>query len=174
MGFHHVALATRHTRATHRFYTEAMGFELVKSNVGKTPAGGWAKHFFYDTGGHGLIAFWEIHDDSEVKPEWSSDISGGCGLPPWVNHLAFEAHCEDQYQGALARWNETGHDVVEVDHGFCKSLYTRDPNGITVEWCITTVPFGEADQKKALEDLENPRPALEPDPTVRVHRAAAS
>ena len=30
MGFHHVALATHDTAATHRFYTEVMGFELVK------------------------------------------------------------------------------------------------------------------------------------------------
>ncbi|MBW2315675.1 MAG: VOC family protein [Deltaproteobacteria bacterium] len=113
MGFHHVAFASRDTQATHRFYTEAMGFELVKTNTGKTPAGGWAKHFFYDTGGGSLIAFWEIHDDAQVKPDWSSDISGGCGLPPWVNHLAFEAHTEEQYQAALVRWNDNGQDVAE-------------------------------------------------------------
>ena len=66
MGFHHVAFASKDTQATHRFYTESMGFELVKTVTGKTPAGGWAKHFFYDTGGNGLIAFWEIHDDAQV------------------------------------------------------------------------------------------------------------
>jgi catechol 2,3-dioxygenase-like lactoylglutathione lyase family enzyme len=171
MGFHHLAFASRDTQATHRFYTESMGFELVKTNVGKTPAGGWAKHFFYDTGGHGLIAFWEIHDDDEVRPDWSSDVSRGCGLPPWVNHVAFEAETEHRFQAALARWNEHGHDVVEIDHGFCKSLYTTDPNGITVEWCITTAPFTEADKKKAAEDLADPKPAFEPEPPIRVHRA---
>ncbi|MFM2078795.1 MAG: hypothetical protein RJA49_2685, partial [Actinomycetota bacterium] len=30
MGFHHVALATHDPAATHRFYTEVMGFHLVK------------------------------------------------------------------------------------------------------------------------------------------------
>ena len=174
MGFHHLAFASRDTDATHRFYTEAMGFELVKTNVGTTPAGGWAKHFFYDTGGHGLIAFWEIHDDAEVKPEWSSDISRGCGLPPWVNHLAFEAHTEEQYQAALVRWNENGQDVAEVNHGFCKSLYTSDPNGITVEWCITLEPFTEADKLKAAEDLQNPQPQLQPAPPIEIHRARSS
>ena len=33
MGFHHVAIATRDLDATHRFYTEAMGFELVQVDV---------------------------------------------------------------------------------------------------------------------------------------------
>ena len=172
MGIHHIAFASRDTEATHRFYSESMGFELVKTNVAKTPAGGWAKHLFYDTGGGSLLAFWEIHDDAHVKPDWSSDISRGCGLPPWVNHLAFEATSEEGYQAALARWLEHGHDVAEVDHVFCKSLYTADPNGITVEWCITTQPFTEADKKKAAEDLANPKPEFEPEAEVRVHRAA--
>src|SRR5215468_11723354 len=44
MGFHHVAIATRDLAATHRFYTEAMGFELAKVVAGKSPEGGWAKH----------------------------------------------------------------------------------------------------------------------------------
>ena len=43
----------RQIDATHRFYTEAMGFELVKTVVAPTPEGGWAKHVFYDTGGDG-------------------------------------------------------------------------------------------------------------------------
>ena len=63
MGFHHVALATADLAATHTFYTEAMGFELVKAVVAPTDApGGWAKHVFYDTGGDGMIAFWDLHD----------------------------------------------------------------------------------------------------------------
>ena len=65
MAFHHVALATRDLDATHRFYTEAMGFTLVKVVVGADRrTGGWAKHLFYDTGGDGLIAFWDLHDDA--------------------------------------------------------------------------------------------------------------
>ena len=36
MGIHHMAFATRDAEATHRFYSEAMGFELVKVEVGKT------------------------------------------------------------------------------------------------------------------------------------------
>jgi hydroxymethylpyrimidine pyrophosphatase-like HAD family hydrolase len=67
MAFHHLALATNDMAATHRFYTEAMGFELVKTVVAPTPSGkGWAKHVFYDTGGDGMIAFWDLHDERVV------------------------------------------------------------------------------------------------------------
>ena len=32
MGVHHMAFGTRDIHATHRFYTEAMGFELQEYN----------------------------------------------------------------------------------------------------------------------------------------------
>ena len=46
MGVHHVAYATADLDATHRFYTEIMGFSLVKTVSAPTPQGGWAKHLF--------------------------------------------------------------------------------------------------------------------------------
>ncbi len=86
MAFHHVALATRDIDATHRFYTEVMGFTLVKAVVAPTPNGGWARHVFYDTG-DGMIAFWDLHDPKMV--DFDPAISTGLGLEPWVNHIAF-------------------------------------------------------------------------------------
>ena len=41
MGFHHVAVTTRNVAATHAFYTEAMGFDLVKVEAAATDGGGW-------------------------------------------------------------------------------------------------------------------------------------
>ena len=73
MGFHHVAIATRDLQATHRFYSEAMGFELAKVVAGKSPEGGWAKHAFYRTPGGDLIAFWDLHD-AGLPEDWSPAI----------------------------------------------------------------------------------------------------
>ena len=90
MGFHHVAVATRDLAATHDFYTNVMGFELVKVVAAPTPGskdGGWAKHVFYETGSTGMIAFWELHDSRFEN--YSTDLNKGIGLPEWVNHLAF-------------------------------------------------------------------------------------
>jgi len=60
MPFHHVAITTRDLDATHRFYTEAMGFELVKVEAAPTTESGWARHLFYDTGNGELFAVWDI------------------------------------------------------------------------------------------------------------------
>ena len=98
MGFHHVALATRDTAATHAFYTEVMGFRLAKVVASPTPNDtGWSKHFFYDTGSKGMIAFWEIHDP-EIGEDFPTDLNKSIGLPWWVNHLAFDAPTRDDLE----------------------------------------------------------------------------
>ena len=172
MGFHHVAIATRDLETTHRFYTEAMGFTLVKVVVGPTgaPNGGWAKHLFYDTGGNGLFAVWELHDDT-IPADHGTAISTGLGLPEWVNHIAFDAADVDDLAARTRRWQEHGIDVVELDHEWCRSIYASDPNGVLVEFCCTTRAFTEAETSDAERLLADPAPALEPMATMTIHEA---
>lgn len=161
MGVHHMAFATKDAKATHDFYTAAMGFELVKVEVARSKTG-FMKHLFYSTGSahEGLIAFWDIHD-AKIGDAWSADISRGLGLPPGMNHLAFSASDLDDIERRRNRWLASGHDVVEIDHGWCTSIYTEDPNGIVVEFCVLTQPFSDEDKKRALELLADADPQAE-------------
>lgn len=172
MAFHHVALATTDLEASHRFYTEAMGFTLVKTVVAPTgsPSGGWAKHLFYDTGGGGVFALWDIHDDS-VPREFDPAISRGLGLPEWVNHIAFDSPDLEDLASRTTRWQKYGIDVVELDHEFCRSIYATDPNGVLVEFCCTTTDFTEADVDEAQILRLDPEPPLGPMPTITIHEA---
>ena len=187
MGYHHIAFATRDSEATHRFYTDVMGFTLVKTNVGPTPGthGGWSKHFFYDTstadsdaggagragGGSdsGMIAFWEIHD-SEIGADFEVNINATAGLPGWVNHYAFDAPTAADLERHRERWRGHGHTVVEIDHDFCRSIYITDPNGNMVEFCHTTRDFTPEERANAVAILHDPTPAMEPhEPRITVH-----
>jgi catechol 2,3-dioxygenase-like lactoylglutathione lyase family enzyme len=173
MGVHHLAFATRDAEANHRFYTEAMGFELIKVEVGKTE-GGWAKHLFYGTGSarDQLIAFWDLHDPS-LPERWSPAISKGQGLPVWVNHLAFSAEDRGDLARRRDRWLANGHDVMEIDHDWCVSIYTEDPNGILVEFCTLTRDFTDEDRKRALALLREPNPPIRTEsPPPRIFKAA--
>jgi catechol 2,3-dioxygenase-like lactoylglutathione lyase family enzyme len=170
MGFHHVAVATRDLGATHRFYRDAMGFRLVKVVVAPTPTGGWAKHLFYDTGGNGMFAVWELHDET-IGQTFPTAISAGLGLPEWVNHIAFDASDLETLAACTRRWQEQGIDVVELDHGWCRSIYATDPNGILVEFCCTTRPFTDDEVARAHELLEASAPELEQLPVMTVHPA---
>lgn len=159
MAIHHIALATRDTQATHRFYTEAMGFRLAKVVAGPTEHG-WSKHIFYDTGDGGFIAFWELHD--AAIDNYSTAISTGAGLPVWVNHLAFTAYSSQDLDKAKDRWLHCGVTVMEVDHDWCRSIYATDPNGILVEWCAMVRSLGPDDTREAEALLANDNPPLEP------------
>ncbi len=177
MAYHHVAVAVSDLAETHRFYTEVMGFELVKAVAAPTDApGGWAKHVFYATGelvegeAPELIAFWELHD--ERMATFDTAISTGLGLEPWVNHIAFNARDLDDIESRKKRWLDNGHDVVEIDHGFCVSIYTLDPSRILVEFCADTAPYTEADRQHALALLHDGDPALEAPPQPQFHLAS--
>ncbi|MGI9644627.1 MAG: VOC family protein [Ilumatobacteraceae bacterium] len=178
MGFHHVALATHDLEATHRFYTEVMGFELVKVVAAATPndGDGFSKHVFYTTGDSsdaGMIAFWDIHDPG-IGTGDNTDINAATGLPWWVNHVAFDAPTREALDAHRRRWQEHGQRVLEVDHEFCVSIYIRDPSGNMVEFCHTTRTFTAEERVRALELLGDPRPELEKEYRATIHEPAAA
>jgi catechol 2,3-dioxygenase-like lactoylglutathione lyase family enzyme len=169
MALHHIALATNNTEATHTFYTDVMGFRLAKVVAGAT-RDGWSKHLFYDTGDGGFIAFWEMHDKS--IPEAPSAISTAIGLPIWVNHLAFGCPTLAQLHQHRERWLAHGLTVTEVDHDWCQSIYTVDPNGILVEMCTMIRSLDESDANEALQLLADANPPIEPPLRPQVHQPA--
>lgn len=178
MGYHHLAFASRDMQATHRFYADVLGFELVKAVAAPTDRpGGWAKHLFYAIGEHdgsenaaALIAFWELHDERMEGKDTA--ISTGLGFESWVNHVAFAADGLDDIARRRDQWLGAGVDVMEIDHGFCTSIYTMDPNGILVEFCTDTAPYSEQDRERALAILRDDAPELESPPMPVFHSAA--
>ncbi|MBL9098876.1 MAG: VOC family protein [Alphaproteobacteria bacterium] len=162
MGYHHLALATRDMKAIDHFYREVMGFDLKKVEVGPTPQGGWAKHFFYEIEPDRFIAFWELHGPAFEKP-FETGLSKAVGLPEWVNHISFYSPTEDHLREKREMWLSGGFDVMEIDHTWCKSIYTRDPNGTMVEYCVTTGQFTAEDREIAIkavtsDDVQQSRP----------------
>ena len=141
-GFHHVAYACRDAEATRHFYEDLLGMPLVHTEV-KAGEGGFFRHLFFDTGDGTCIAFFEVQGVGELD-DYSTEVSTGNGLPVWVNHVAFAA---DEERARQAEERLAADDIVplmEVDHGWCVSLYYLDPNGIMVEFCRDTGGFGDA------------------------------
>jgi hypothetical protein len=124
--------------------------------------------------GQGLIAFWDIHDDENVATDFEPSLSAGLGLPIWTNHLAFDAGDLDGIQSRKRRWLDNGHDVAEIDHGWCTSIYAVDPNGTLVEWCATTQAFTDADRDDAQRLLTAEQPPLGEAPAPVFHEAEKS
>jgi catechol 2,3-dioxygenase-like lactoylglutathione lyase family enzyme len=175
MGVSHIAIAVKDIQATHRFYTEAMGFELVKTEI-VPKEGGFARHVFYSTGSDSdqLMAFWDLSNDPNAG-EFSTDICRDLGLDVLTNHLAFTADDLDDLERRKQRWIELGLTVLEIDHGWIASVYTEDPDGIAVEFAVVTAPFTSAGADEALELLMADQPPMSQDePTISFHTPEGS
>ncbi|NIJ40818.1 catechol 2,3-dioxygenase-like lactoylglutathione lyase family enzyme [Parvibaculum indicum] len=103
MGYHHLALAARDMKAIHDFYEGVMGFQLVKVEVGPSPEGGWAKHFFYRMEDDSkFIAFWEMHDMPGTE-NVETNLSKAAGVPDHINHISFDVKDMDELQARKQR-----------------------------------------------------------------------
>ncbi len=176
MAYHHLAMAATDMGAIHQFYEGVMGFELVKVEIGPVPEGGWAKHFFYRMNGDDsrFIAFWEMHDVPGGDTV-ETNLSKAAGVPDQINHIAFDVPDMDALQARKQAWLDAGLDVLEIDHDWCYSVYSKDPNGNLVEFCLTTGSFNEDDRKRAIAALtSDDLPFSEPPAKVEFHKPAAS
>ncbi|MCC5872657.1 MAG: VOC family protein [Gammaproteobacteria bacterium] len=174
MGYHHLALAARDMKALHEFYEGVMGFELVKVEIGPSPEGGWAKHYFYRMEDDSkFIAFWEMHD-IPGSDDFESNLSKAAGLPDHINHIAFDVADRAELERRRKQWLDAGHQVMEIDHNWCHSIYTKDPNDNLVEFCLTTGSFTAEDRAYALAALEMDEPEFSKPPAkIEVHKPAA-
>ena len=97
----------------------------------------------------------DVYAPADLDPS----ISRALGLPEWTNHVAFDAPTLEDLAVRRDRWLAAGQACLEVDHGWCTSIYCLDPNHILVEWCTTTREFTEADAAEALALLTAEAPA---------------
>ncbi|MBW2232205.1 MAG: VOC family protein [Deltaproteobacteria bacterium] len=76
----------------------------------------------------------------------------------WVNHIAFRLDSEQELDAKRQQLGERGVEHLhEIDHGWCRSIYMVDPNGIMVEFCVTTdaAAFAQTEEE-ALRLLRQP------------------
>ena len=140
---------------------KGLEFDLVKVVANPTPDGqGWARHLFYETGNGELFAIWDLHTPA-IPSDGPTAISTGLGFPEWVNHIAFAADDLDDLHKRRDRWVRNGLDVAEINHGWCTSVYAKDPNGVMVEFCVTTRAFTAEDKTEAAALLAAVIPELD-------------
>lgn len=170
MSYHHLALAAKDMAAIHHFYETIMRFELVKVEIAPITGGGWGKHFFYrmDSDDNRFIAFWELNDTPGAE-DHEYDLNAAAKLPNGTNHYSFAVSTAAELDGWRDRWTAHGLDVLEIDHNWCRSVYTRDPNNNMVEFCLTTGSFTPEDRARALAALTEREMRPSPPPAAIQH-----
>jgi catechol 2,3-dioxygenase-like lactoylglutathione lyase family enzyme len=138
-GFSHIGLATLDLDRTRAFYQDVLGFEPVVADTLRIREGGRLRHLFFDVGRDQLLAFMEARDVPGVPADFDAGINRGLGVPAAFYHFAFEAGSEASLAAKRSQLRKKGVQVTDVvDHGWAKSIYFRDPNGLSLEYCCLT------------------------------------
>ena len=144
LGLHHIGLATHDMEATLEFYEEVLGFPAAVCEMIETPGGGSIRHAFFDVGGGEMVAFMELNDVEDVSKDFDAGINRGLGTGSGVYHFAFEVASPDHLKQKHAELEAKGVKVRGiVDHGWCQSIYFRDPNFLQLEFCCLSQELSE-------------------------------
>ena len=144
-GMHHIGLATHDMERTIAFYEDVLGFPAVVCEMIEMPEGGVVRHAFFDAGGGELVAFMELNDVKGVAADFDAGINRGLGSGSGVYHFAFKVESPSDLAKKRDELEAKGVAVRGiVDHGWCQSIYFRDPNFLQLEFCCLS---GELSQE---------------------------
>ena len=156
-GINHLALITADMDATVRFYHGVLGARLV-ATIG-TPQ---FRHYFFEFGAENTVAFFEytgVAVESFAKPAGIPDPRA-----PQFDHLSFNLPDENALMELRDRLKAAECEITDVvDHGFIRSVYFTDPNGIALEASCWTL---DATGRPA--DYGDERLFADPDPVPAV------
>ena len=145
-GFSHIGLSTLDLDKTRDFYENVLGLKPVRCDTIKVKEGGQIRHIFFDTGRDQLLAFMEPRGIPGVPVEYDAGINRGLGTPAAFYHFAFEAGSPPALEDKRRELIDKGVQVTDVvDHGWAKSIYFKDPNGMSLEYCCLARNFTQDD-----------------------------
>lgn len=129
-GIHHSAYRCRDAEETRAFYEDVLGFPLAaivseeKEPGSKRPHP--FAHLFFRMPDGNFIAFFDA--PSSAKADSFEPVHG------FDRHVAFEAADEADLLAWRDKLNASGVPCFgPIDHGFVKSVYFSDPNGLPLE-----------------------------------------
>jgi catechol 2,3-dioxygenase-like lactoylglutathione lyase family enzyme len=145
-GISHIGLATLDLDKTREFYEGVLGFKPVVADTIKIKEGGRIRHIFFDIGRDQLVAFMESDSVPGVPTNYDAGINRGLGVPASFYHFAFEAGSEAALADKRDELRAKGVEVTDiVDHEWAKSIYFRDPNSLSLEYCCMMRNLNEDD-----------------------------
>ena len=141
---HHNAYVTRDLEATRHFYEEVIGLPLVATWCEADQLFGAERvycHLFFELGDGGALAFFKF-----AKQE-DEDLFGPAMPATPFHHIALNVDRETQRaieQRLLGAGYKEPQTFV-LEHGYCRSVYVIDPNGLILEF---TLDHPQADEIK--------------------------
>ncbi|SRR5581483_972109 len=153
---HHTAYVTRDLEATRVFYEDIIGLPLVATWCEIDELFGAERkycHLFFGLADGGALAFFKF-----AKPE--DEAQFGPPMPPSpFHHIALKVDRETQQaiEKRLAAAGIKEPQTYVLEHGYCRSLYVTDPNGMILEFTLDhpqVAEIGRMQQARAHAELK--------------------
>lgn len=134
---HHTAYVTKDLRKTCAFYEDILGLPLEATWCEADELFGKVRtycHCFFGLEDGSALAFFQF-----AEPDDQAEF--GPAMPPTpFHHIALHVSTETQ-QAVQKRLDAAGYQPPQtyvLEHGYCRSLYVQDPNGMIVELTADT------------------------------------
>ncbi len=154
---HHTAYVTKDQEATRAFYEDVLGFPLVATWSEADELFGAVRvycHTFFGLADGSALAFFQFADEEDQKL-FDPDLA-----PSPFRHIALkvDAPTQDDLERRIAEagWDPPGGTFV-LEHGYCRSLYTHDPNGMLLEFTVDSPEADEIAEHRAADAHETLR-----------------
>ncbi len=165
VGIHHPAFGTCDLDGTIRFWRDLLGMRLVyTSNEGA------GRQVFFSVGGDSYIVFFEWPGAVSLPYRRHGEPKHG---EQAFDHVSIQVVDEEQLWELMGRLDAAGMPASDiVDHGFCRSIYSYDPNNIPLEFlCVRNdvdlkikPVFSDPEPLPAMLDGVDPVPGRWPEP----------
>jgi catechol 2,3-dioxygenase-like lactoylglutathione lyase family enzyme len=129
---HHNAWVTRDQEATRRFYEDLIGLPLVATWSETDELFGAERvycHTFFGLADGSALAFFQFADAED------QELFGPPMPETPFSHIALKVD-HDTQDDVARRLAAAGYEqpaTFVLEHGYCRSLYVRDPNGLLIE-----------------------------------------
>jgi catechol 2,3-dioxygenase-like lactoylglutathione lyase family enzyme len=150
---HHTAFVTKDQEATRAFYEDVLGFPLLATWSEADELFGALRvycHTFFGLADGSALAFFQFAEEADQK-EFGPELE-----PSPFRHIAMKVDADGQAELERrlkeANWKPEGTYVLE--HGYCRSLYTEDPNGMLLEFTVDVPEAGQIAIERAADAHE--------------------
>lgn len=130
---HHTAYVTRDLEVTRKFYEEIIGLPLVATWCEKDELFGAERvycHLFFALADGGALAFFKFADPND------EELFGPKMPASPFHHIALnvDKETQDAIEKRLAAAGYEEPRTYVLEHGYCRSVYVTDPNGLILEF----------------------------------------
>jgi len=132
---HHTAYVTRDLEATRKFYEDIIGLPLLATWCEKDMLFGAERtyaHVFFGLADGGALAFFQFADAADQE-----QFGPKMPFTPF-HHIALnvDKQTQDGIEQRIKAAGLTEPQTFVLEHGYCRSVYVTDPNGMIVEFTL--------------------------------------